>query len=128
VVIQRIHDGFLPGQHAIEAYGAGGFRFGGMSHRGSVLALPDGVYRWDASVAATLELHHFAALDGKAEAIELLIIGMGALPFPLRPLLRDWLREQGFRIDVMTTTAAAMTYNVLLAEGRKVGAALLAVD
>ena len=37
---------FLPGRHQLEAYGNGGFRFGGMSHRGSVLALPSGVRAW----------------------------------------------------------------------------------
>ena len=30
----------------IEAYGKGGFRFAGMSHRGSLLCLPDGIWAW----------------------------------------------------------------------------------
>ena len=40
-------DRFLPGRHAIDAYGRGGFRFAGMSHRGSILCLPSGVRAWD---------------------------------------------------------------------------------
>ena len=49
------------------------------------------------------------------------------LPFQQR--FRDvfrWTREAGIRLDVMQTGAAARTYNVLLAENRKVGAALTA--
>ena len=48
--------GFLPGAHAIEGYGAGGFRFGGMSHRGSILALPSGVYAWAAAIPAEITI------------------------------------------------------------------------
>jgi uncharacterized protein len=43
------HEGFVPGRHPIDAYGAGGFRFAGMGHIGSILATPRGV----ASIAAT---------------------------------------------------------------------------
>ncbi len=36
----------LPRPVPIDAYGNGGFRFGGMSHRGSLLCLPDGIWAW----------------------------------------------------------------------------------
>ena len=36
-----------PQRAPIDAYGNGGFRFAGMSHRGSVLFLPSGIYAWD---------------------------------------------------------------------------------
>ena len=36
----------LPGRYAIDAFGAGGFRFGDMSHRGSLLILPSGMWAW----------------------------------------------------------------------------------
>ena len=45
-------DGFVPGAHPIDAYGAGGFRFAGMSHRGSILALPSGIHRLGGGRAA----------------------------------------------------------------------------
>jgi len=35
---------FYPALAPIEAYGNGGFRFAGMSHRGSLLILPSGIY------------------------------------------------------------------------------------
>ena len=37
-------------------------------------------------------------------------------------------RETGLALEAMDTGAACRTYNVLLAEGRPVGAALVAVD
>ena len=36
----------LPRPAPIDAYGKGGFRFAGMSHRGSLLCLPDGIWAW----------------------------------------------------------------------------------
>ena len=39
-------DKHLPQAAPIEAYGNGGFRFAGMSHRGSLLCLPDGIWAW----------------------------------------------------------------------------------
>jgi len=43
-------DPHLPQAAAIEAYGKGGFRFAEMSHRGSILCLPSGIYGWEATV------------------------------------------------------------------------------
>ena len=52
--------GFLPGQHTIEGYSAGGFHFAGMSHQGSVLALPSGIYGWPVANTDDLTLDAFA--------------------------------------------------------------------
>ena len=41
-----------PGRAAIETYGAGGFGFAGMSHRGSIVALPSGIYAWNMNPTA----------------------------------------------------------------------------
>ena len=62
--------GFLPGQHPIDAYGEGGFKFGGMSHRGSLLALPSGVYAWEVATAAEVDEASLArVLAEEAEAV-----------------------------------------------------------
>ncbi len=93
--IERIYDGFLPGQHAIEAYGQGGFRFGGMSHRGSLLLLPSGVHRWDVARGLDLQTEHFVAAAAEASEIDILLLGLGATLIGLDPSLRLWLKEQG---------------------------------
>jgi uncharacterized protein len=126
--LERIHDGFLPGRHAIDAYGSGGFRFSNMSHRGSVLALPSGIRKWDVVDAAEISIESLAALDGEAADIDILLFGTGGFPARLPVDVISWLRAIGLRSDVMTSSAATMTYNVLLAENRRVAAALMAVD
>ncbi len=128
MAIKRIYEGFLPGAHAIEAYGTGGFRFGGMSHIGSILALPSGVHAWAVKVAAQVGEETLAPVLAEADAIDLLLLGMGALPVPIGEALRWRLREARMTVDVMNTAAAARTYNILLGEGRRVGAALIATD
>ncbi|MGJ3262355.1 MAG: Mth938-like domain-containing protein [Salinarimonas sp.] len=122
-----LHDGFVPGRWPIDAYGAGGFRFADMSHRGSILALPSGIHAWDARTPSDLTPAAFAPALREAEAMELLLVGVGA-DLVLLPEEVMWgLREKGLRVEVMQTGAAARTYTILLGENRRVGAALLAV-
>lgn len=120
--------GFLPGQHPIDAYGEGGFKFGGMSHRGSVLALPSGVYAWDATTPADIDEASLARLLAEAPgSIEHVLIGTGFDLVPLRPALQALLRAKKIVAEPMATGAAARTYNILLGERRRVAAALIAV-
>jgi uncharacterized protein len=123
----RVYEGFVPGRHLIDAYGAGGFRFADMSHRGSILALPSGVHAWGAATAPGLTAQDFAPVLAESDAIELLLIGTGPDIAAVGEPVRAPLREAGIRIDVMPTGAAARTYNILLAENRRVAAALIAV-
>ena len=46
----------LPQPAPVEAYGNGGFRFGGMSHRGSLLCFPDGIWAWPVTSIAELTI------------------------------------------------------------------------
>lgn len=117
-----------PGRAPIEAYGNGGFRFAGMSHRGSLICLGAAIVGWPATTAEGLTIDDFALLLAEPAGIQLLLLGTGrdfCLP---SPALRAALGEAGIRIEPMDTGAACRTYNVLLAEGRPVGAALIAVD
>jgi uncharacterized protein len=122
-----LYDGFVPGRHPIDAYGNGGFRFAEMSHRGSILALPSGVSKWDVADAAALDEGAFAPVLAEAGEIEILLIGTGRNIVPLPEPLLWRLRDPGMRLDVMQTGAAARTFNILLAENRRVAAALIAV-
>ena len=120
--------GFLPGAHPIDGYGAGGFRFGGMSHRGSLLALPSGVFGWSATTPPDIPAESLAqVLRAPAGSIELLLLGTGLDLVPVPESLRRKLKAAGIVAEPMATGAAARTYNILLGENRRVGAALLAV-
>lgn len=119
--------GFLPGQYPIDAYGNGGFRFADMSHRGSILMLPSAVHAWPVESPDQLTPEAFAPVFREAGRIELLLIGAGRDMIQLPEPLRWRLREHRIAVDVMATGSAARTYNVLLAERRRVAAALIAV-
>ena len=124
----RIYEGFVPGRHSIDAYGNGGFRFAEMSHRGSILALPSGVRAWDVRTPAELSEDVFAPVFEEGDALELLLLGTGVDVAFVPQSLRARFREARIGLEVMQTGAAARTFNVLVAENRKVGAALIAVD
>ena len=120
-------DGLVPGAHSIDAYGAGGFGFAGMSHRGSILALPSGVLAWPVSDPSQIDVESLAPLFEEPEgAIEHLLVGTGPNFVPLAPALRKALRARGIVSEPMATGAAARTYNILLSEKRRVAAALIA--
>lgn len=119
--------GYVPGRHRIEDYGNGGFRFADMSHRGSILALPTGIRAiaatdWKDIDAATID---FAMSD--SGGLDIFIVGTGKDLAPLGSALRARLRDAGVGCESMATGAAVRTYNMLLDEGRRVGALLIAV-
>jgi uncharacterized protein len=120
--------GFLPGRHGIDAYGNGGFRFGDMSHRGSILLLPSGVHAWGVERADAIDAASLAPVLAEREGIELLLVGTGPEIVFLPDALRQRLKAAGIGLDAMQTGAAARTYNILAAENRKVAAALIAVS
>ncbi len=117
------------GRQIIESYGDGRFRVTGALHQGSVLVYPDKTVAWDVAESAALTEESLAgiAAAGDAGTIELLLIGCGPRMTLIPPKLRAALRSHGVVIEPMDTGAAARTYNVLAAEGRKVAAALIAV-
>lgn len=120
--------GFLPGRHVIEGYGGGGFRFAGMSHRGSILALPSGIGAWSAVVPEDISIESLAPVfDEPSGMIEHLLVGTGLTLVPLKSSLRKKLQDLGITVESMASGAAARTYSILLAEDRHVAAALLAV-
>jgi uncharacterized protein len=117
-----------PGRAAIEGYGSGGFRFAGMSHRGSILLLPSGIWAWPPRGVSDIDAANLARPVAEAAEMDLFLLGTGRDPWPLPTALHAVLKDAGLRVDTMPTAAAASTYNVLLAEGRRVGAGLIATE
>jgi len=117
-----------PGRAAIDTYGNGGFRFAHMSHRGSILCLPSGIYAWGPSSPSEIGAASLLPVLAEGAALGLLLLGTGHHQrMPDADVARA-LQQAGIGFEAMDTGAACRTYNVLLAEGRPVGAALLAVD
>jgi uncharacterized protein len=118
----------LPYPAPVEAYGKGGFRFAGMSHRGSLLCLPDGIWPWPPQHADDITDAALAPVLARAETIDLLLIGTGRAVWAMPAALRASLRENGISVEITNTGSAVSTYNILLGEGRRVAAALIADD
>ena len=117
----------LPRPAPIEAYGNGGFRFGGMSHRGSLLCFPDGIWAWPVNGMAELNEAALEPVFARATALDVVLIGTGPDLWVLPQALRARFRDLSLSVDTMATGAAVRTYNILLAENRRVGAGLIAV-
>ena len=117
----------LPRSAPIEAYGKGGFAFADMSHRGSLLCLPDAIWAWPVSKAEEIDKIALARVFAAAAGIDTLIVGTGTEVWLAPPVLREALREVRVVLDAMQTGPAVRTYNVMIGERRRVAAALIAV-
>lgn len=117
-----------PYQAPIDAYGNGGFRFAEMSHRGSIICLPSGIYAWDIAGPDALTLDSLDRVFAEKDRLRFLLLGTGrSQVFPALKI-REAFAAAGLGLDPMDTGAACRTYNILLAEHRQVAAALIAVD
>lgn len=118
----------IPGdRQVVESYGEGRFRISGNAHEGSVLVFPDRTISWNVPAMADLSMASLAPVLSAEPTVEILLIGCGARLTPIPGTLRVALRENGIGCDPMDTGAACRTFNVLLAESRRVAAALIAL-
>jgi uncharacterized protein len=118
----------FPRPAEIEAYGNGGFRFAGMSHRGSLLCLPSGIWAWHVSEPAQIDEASLSRVLTDAGEIGFFVVGTGSNRTPLAEPLLWRLRDLKITVEVMSTGQAANTHNILLGEGRRVAAGLIAID
>ncbi len=117
----------LPRSAPIEAYGKGGFAFAEMSHRGSLLCLPDAIWAWPVARPEQIDEASLARVFEAANGIDTLIIGTGTGVWLAPSALRDALRAVRVMLDTMQTGPAITTYNIMIGERRRVAAALIAV-
>ena len=117
----------LPRSAPIEAYGKGGFAFADMSHRGSLLCLPDAIWAWSVTRPQDIDQGSLERVFAAANAIDTLIVGTGNEVWLPPKALREALRAVRVVLDPMQTGPAIRTYNIMLGERRRVAAALIAV-
>ena len=107
----------------VDAYGPGGFRIEGVWHEASLIVTPGGVEEFTPPVGEAV----VARLAARATELDVVIIGQGPAFAPLEPAFRARLEAAGLGVETMATPAACRTYNLLLAEGRRVAAVLVAL-
>lgn len=120
-------DGRYPYEAAVTAYGNGGFRFAEMSHKGSILCLPTGIFAWRPSDAEALAVADFDQVFADLEPPSALLLGTGASQLFMPAEIERAFASRGISLEPMSTGAAARTYNIMIAERRRIGAALIAV-
>ncbi len=111
-------------QPPVDGYGPGGFRIAGQWHAGAVLLMSDGPQ----SMAQTVDLSALAPVLAASDQLDLIVIGQGDEIAPIPRDARLALEAAGIGIEIMATSSACRTYNVLLTEDRRVAAALIPVS
>lgn len=109
----------------IRTYGPGRFLISEREWREPVLVTPTATTAWPVTRAEELSLASLAVLKDAAAPAELLVLGCGARAIFVVPALRAELKAAGLALEVVDTGSACRIYNVLLAEGRRVAAALI---
>lgn len=113
-----------PGANLVTGIGPGGVRIGEQWFaRSLVVSAAELVPDWPVASVATLDLERLA--PALRFAPEILLLGTGRrIHFPDGALFAA-LAARGIGLEVMDTTAACRTYNVLVNEDRPVVAALI---
>lgn len=115
----------IPGDlKVIDSYGPGRFQIGGEAYQGPVIVFPNAVYQWPAERFEDLGAEDFSLVKDANPAVDVLLRSGERAEF-LRPRLKAEIKALvGITGDAVATGAACRTYNILLAEGRRVAAAL----
>lgn len=114
------------GRQVIEAYGENGFRITGRVVEGSVLVFPERTVPWAVQCAEEITFEALAPVLEAVPKVEILLVGCGDRQAMIPERIRDEMRRAKVSVETMSTGAACRTYNVLLAEERRVAAALIA--
>jgi uncharacterized protein len=112
------------GRQVIERYGPSGFRVAGVIWHGPVLVFPEVTRLWTALEGAAVTSDSLQPVVEHG-GVQILLLGLGSRMAIISHELRASLRQSGIVIEAMDTGAACRTFNMLLAEERRVAAALI---
>jgi len=115
------------GQQIIQSYQGGAFRVSGTRYEEPLLVFPDRTEIWNLNTiqANKLKASDFDVLVPLKDQLDVILLGTGQEIYFLDKEVKAQIRSAGLHVDIMDTGAACRTYNVLMAEGRRVVAALL---
>ena len=119
----KLHADTPTALNTVTAYGPGFIEINKVRHTTAVVLTPERVEPWAVESFEAIGEADFERL--RALAPEVALLGTGARQRFPHPRLSRALAEARIGLEVMTTAAACRTYNILMAEGRKVAAALL---
>jgi len=110
--------------NVVTCTGPGWVRIGATEYRDNLVLLPDAIVEgWAPDGFAALGEPDFAAL--LAHAPEMVLLGTGERQRFPHPRLYQALSAARVGVEVMDTRAACRTFNILVAEDRRVAAAII---
>jgi uncharacterized protein len=108
----------------VNAYEPGRVTINGIPHERSIVLLPDRIISdWNPQSVAELSAENFSFIADLQP--DVVLLGTGLKQLFLSPALYASIPEQGIGIEMMDTASACRTYNILMAEGRRVAAILM---
>lgn len=114
------------GKKTIDSYGKDLFRVSGEVHNNSIIIYEEIVINWQHNnIITEFDFDQVFALTPKPE---ILLLGMGNKPTFPAPKIRERFKKENIALEVMDSGAACRTYNILLAEGRKIAAAIIPIS
>ncbi len=115
-------------RQVIDGFGEGQFCVSGQWRAGPLIVLPDRTLPWNVGTDVNaLTIDDFADILAAEPKVELLLLGTGPTMVFVPKALRQELRAAGVVVEFMDSRAVCRTYNVLLAEERRVGVAMLPI-
>lgn len=111
----------------IQSYGEGQIKVSGQRYTSPIIVTPEETVLWK-NVASfeDLNLKTFQKIF-EIKTLDVCLLGTGETARFLSPDLRRELKAHNLNVEIMNTGAVCRTYNVLIAEGRQIAAALLPV-
>lgn len=114
------------GRNIIKGYGNKSFNINDSVYNSSIIVFPDKIINWSVFSPKDISLEKFTEILAQKD-LEILLVGCGDMHLPVDMQIYREMQKASIGLEFMTTGAACRTYNVLLAEGRNVGAALVLV-
>ena len=119
----KLHQAVAAGINTFTGYGEDYVAVNGERRNRSSIVLPDRILDWPVQGFDKLRAEDFQVLE--TLGVEIVLLGTGAKQRFPHPRLTATLTSAGVGVEVMDLKAACRTYNILVAEERKVAAALL---
>ena len=119
----KLHSSAASAVNTFTGYGEGYVIVNGQRHESNVIVLPDRVTPWSATAFESLSEADFEPFLGME--LEILLLGTGARQRFAHPRLTQALAAKRIGVEAMDAPAACRTFNILVAEQRRVAAALL---
>ena len=119
----KLHAAGPTGVNTITGYGEGYVAVNGERQESSVIVLPERIVPWPVKDFSALTPDDFAVFHELK--VDIVVLGTGPKQRFPHPRLTASLAQARIGVEVMDVQAACRTYNILVAEERKVAAALL---